>query len=79
MKNYLGFFLLLFTFEAFSKNTNSVLLLRGVVPVLYQIDIKMEKDGPKASIYSNHKGQRVLPRYKVTKQENNYLVSIVHP
>lgn len=79
MKNYLGLFLLLFTFEAYSKNTNAVLHLRAIVPITYQVEFKMDAEGPKASIHSNQKAHLALPRYTITKHKNNYLVSIVHP
>ncbi len=79
MKNYLGLFLLLFTFEAYSKNTSTVLHLRAIIPITYQVELKMDAKGPKASIHSNQKGRLALPRYTITKQKNNYLVSIVHP
>lgn len=74
----LGPFLFLFAFNAFA-GSSTVLQLRAIVPVEYKVQIKVNEEGPVASISSNQKKQTLLPKFEVSKTEDSYLISIVHP
>ena len=74
----LGPFLFLLTFNAFAGNSTT-LQLRAIVPVEYKVQIKVNEEGPSASISSNQKKQTLLPKFEVSKTEDSYLVSIIHP
>lgn len=80
MKILSGLLVFAFSFSVSAKgSTSSHLFLRGVVPVTYKVEIRMDKDGPSPVLISNSHQLKNLPKFKVDKRANDYLVSVVHP
>lgn len=80
MTKYLGLFLLILSTNTFAGNTNAMLVLRAIVPEVMKVEIKMDKNGPKAVLHTNHKGKyHPVPKFVIKKHSTHYLVSVTHP
>lgn len=80
MTKYLGLFLFTLSFNAVA-GTNTILVLRAVVPEKTKVEVNMDKKtGPKAVYHTNHKGKFIsAPKFLIKKHSSHYLVSITHP
>ena len=80
MTKYLGLFLFIASFNSYGANTNAVLMLRAVVPEVTKVEVKMDKNGPRAIVHTNHKGKHHSgPKFLIKKYSTHYLVSVTHP
>lgn len=79
MMKILGPFIFLLSFNALAETREAILQLKAVVPVRYQVEIKMTETGPKANIRSNVPGNQVLPHYVITQTSSLHKVAIIHP
>ena len=79
MKIYLGFILLMFSFQCPAKSKTTVMFLRAVVPETYKIEIKLDKNGVHPSYKTNALKGHARPVFHISKLPGKYIVSIVHP
>lgn len=79
MTKYLGLFVLILSSQAMA-GTNSMLVLRAIVPEVMKVEVKLDKKGPQAILHTNNKGKHhSMPKFLIKKHESHYLVSVTQP
>ncbi|MES2527066.1 MAG: hypothetical protein V4598_08255 [Bdellovibrionota bacterium] len=76
MKNGIGLFLFLLSFNTYA-GTSGTLVLRALVPATFSITMEKQGNLLVPVVHSNR--ARVLPKVSVSFKNNARLVSVVHP